>query len=216
MGRRVIAKPSPRLVACALLALVWTIPVRHPQAEQPLLLLFVGDSITAGWQAHPQLWREKYAPYGAGYLGKVGILVEWVMYRVKEGALDKIKPKVTVLMIGTNNIESSSGKKVAAEISGLVHLIRSRSSTRVLLLGILPRDREPGTHNRREIAAANASLATLDDGDYVRFLDMGSRFLEADGTISPTVMPDFVHLSKRGYEIWAEAMQPLLNEMMRK
>jgi len=198
------------------MALVWGTLLQPAHAEDQHRLVFLGDSITAGWHAQPQLWREKYEPYGAVNLGTVGVGVEWVVSRIQEGYLDPIKPNITVLMIGTNNIPGKRGKDAAAEISGLVQLIRSRHpSTRILLLGILPRDREPGSRNRQEIAAANIALAKLDDGDYVRVLDMGPRFLQADGTISTTVMPDFLHLSKLGYEIWAEAMQPLLNAMAR-
>jgi lysophospholipase L1-like esterase len=49
----------------------------------------------------------------------------------------------------------------------------------------------------------------------VKFLDIGSKFLEADGTISKDIMPDALHPSAKGYQIWADAMEPTLAEMMK-
>ena len=68
---------------------------------------------------------------------------------------------------------------------------------------------------RAKISAVNAFLQKLDDGDRTRFLDIGQRFLSAEGTLSREIMPDALHLSRKGYEIWAAAMQPLLDTMMR-
>lgn len=65
------------------------------------------------------------------------------------------------------------------------------------------------------IREANARLARLDDCNFVRFIDINSKFLDPDGRIPKEVMPDQLHPSPAGYRIWAEAIQPLLDEMMR-
>jgi lysophospholipase L1-like esterase len=83
-------------------------------------------------------------------------------------------------------------------------------AARVLLLGIFPVDERPESRRRLDVAAANARIAALDDGDKVFFRDIGARFLEPDGTLSPRVMPDFLHLSPEGYRRWAEAILPTL------
>ncbi len=86
--------------------------------------------------------------------------------------------------------------------------------TRILVLAILPRGEQPGTPDREEIATTNRLLAHLDDGRRVRVLDVGSRLLEPDGRISPETMADFLHPTPRGFRVIAEAMAPLLEEMV--
>jgi beta-glucosidase len=67
---------------------------------------------------------------------------------------------------------------------------------------------------RAKIETINRSLAALDDGDRIRYLDLAPRFLSPGGTLHPSIMPDALHLTAQGYRIWAEAMAPLLKEMM--
>ena len=86
---------------------------------------------------------------------------------------------------------------------------------RVLLLGIFPRGAEATDQFREPIRRINEIIAGLDDGDYVRYLDIGDSFLEPDGSISVDVMGDGLHPTARGYEIWAAAMMPMFTEMLR-
>jgi len=60
----------------------------------------------------------------------------------------------------------------------------------------------------------NQTIQKLDDGDHVRYLDIGHRFLERDGSLSREIMPDFLHLTPKGYEIWAASIEGTLAEMM--
>jgi beta-glucosidase len=83
------------------------------------------------------------------------------------------------------------------------------------LLGIFPRG-EVGAPIRAQLAEVNVALARLDDGKHIRFLDLGASFLERDGMISRAVMPDLLHPSERGYEIWAKAMEGTMAELLAK
>jgi len=190
----------------------------------PVGLLFIGDSITERWKNAPDVWERYYGKYQPANFGIGGDSTQHVIWRIEHGELDHVSPKVVVLMIGTNNTATHTAEQIAAADRKIVGMIRQRlPETRVLLLAIFPRG--PQTHKdkgfyddgvrRMEIIrAVNADLARLDDGDRVRFLDIGPRFLGPDGKIPDDVLQDQLHPTPKGYEIWAEAMQPLLTEMM--
>ncbi|MDP5241195.1 GDSL-type esterase/lipase family protein [Uliginosibacterium sp. 31-16] len=191
--------------------------------EGPVDLLFIGDSITEGWASKaPVLWQQQYGAHRPANFGIGGDRVEHVLWRLDNGELDGIAPKVIVLLIGTNNSASQSGAQIAASIRQIVELItRKRPQSRILLLGIFPRGPRRDASGRMDdavqrlqtIRETNTELAHLDDGQRIRYLDIGPRFLR-DGQIPPELMPDQLHPSLAGYRIWAEAMQPLLDEML--
>jgi lysophospholipase L1-like esterase len=172
-------------------------------------LLFLGDSITQGWNNN-EVWRRFYGPRNAENFGIGGDGTQHVLWRIQNGELEGIQPKVTVLMIGTNNVSSSTPDEIVQGITAIVKELRSRlPKTKILLLGVFPRGEKPASVRER-LKAVNEKIAKLDDGAHVKFLDISQAFLNPDGTISPSVMPDFLHLSSKGYRIWAEAMEPTL------
>lgn len=178
-------------------------------------ILFVGDSITDGWR-NRALWKERYAPLKAADFGIGGDRTEHVLWRLQNGELDGIKPKVIVLMIGTNNTRNNSAPEIVEGITAIVKEFRTRlPDSKVLLLGVFPRDAQPNTPNRVKIKEINTSIAKLDDGRHVKYLDIGEKFLEPDGTMSKEIMPDFLHPSDKGYQIWADAMQETLISLLK-
>lgn len=195
----------------------------------PTGLLFLGDSITEGWNGQAELWQERFGAHQPANFGIGGDQTHHVIWRIENGELANVSPKVVVLMIGTNNSGMHTGAEIAAADTKIVRLIREKlPQAKVLLLAIFPRDARPAQDGsiseaaradaQKRMAAirvANAELAKLDDGANVRFLDLGPKFLAADGSIPRDVMPDQLHLTAAGYRIWAEGMQPLLDEMLR-
>jgi lysophospholipase L1-like esterase len=193
--------------------------------EGPVGLLFLGDSITEGWKEVPEVWGEYFGKYHPANFGIGGDRTQHVLWRIEDGELDDVRPTVVVLMLGTNNTGTNSGEEIAAADRRIVALVRAKlPEAKVLLLAIFPR----GLRKNKEgvmddlldrrleaIRIANAELAKLDDGRAVRFLDISAKFRGADGHIPSAIMPDQLHLSPAGYKIWAEAMQPLLADMMR-
>jgi lysophospholipase L1-like esterase len=176
-------------------------------------LLFVGDSITQGWNENT-VWQRYYGQRHAANFGIGGDRTQHVLWRIQNGELDGIEPKVTVVMIGTNNLDDDTPDEIAQGIKSIVAELRKRlPKTQVLLLAVFPRSPKPDTLRDR-IHSINEKIARLDDGSHVRFLDIGKAFLNADGTISPEVMPDYLHLSTKGYRIWAEAIEPTLWSML--
>ena len=189
------------------------------RTKQPMDVLFLGDSITEGWGKAPEVWKDYYERYQPANFGIGGDQTQHVIWRIEDGELDGIHPKVVVLMIGTNNSAGHTAAQILAADTKIVQLIRAKiPETKVLLLAIFPRGprgKDPWQKQMEVIHAVNTELARLDDGKNVRFLDINHVFLGADGTIPKDLMPDQLHPNAAGYKLWADAMQPLLDEMMR-
>lgn len=173
-------------------------------------VIFVGDSITAGWEGNGKAaWADHFAPLKAVNLGIGGDQTGHVLWRITEGKeLDPISPKAAVVMIGTNNL---SGKHTPEQVAGGVKAIvaelhKQKPTMKVLLLAIFPRSAKPTDAVREKVKATNALLAKLGDGKMVIYKDIGDKFLESDGTLSTDIMPDRLHLSAEGYDIWAKAI----------
>ena len=154
--------------------------------------------------------------------GISGDRTEHVLWRIDHGELDGIHPKAVVLMIGTNNTGReknghlrNSVPEIVQGVTAVVNDIRSKlPDSKILLLGIFPRG-ELDDPQRAQVALINTVIAKLADGKTVRFLDIGSNFLEMDGTLPCSVMPDLLHPNLHGYQIWADAMEPTLSEMLK-
>ena len=178
-------------------------------------ILFMGDSITDGWRGQ-KLWKEKYAPMKAVDFGIGGDRTEHVLWRMANGECEVIKPKVIVLMIGTNNTGANSPPQIVEGITAIVTDFRKRlPQSKILLLGVFPRGEKAGTPIRQKIQDINDQIAKLDDGKVVKYLDIGAKFLDADGTLPKDVMPDALHPNAKGYQIWADAMDPTLQAMLK-
>jgi lysophospholipase L1-like esterase len=195
----------------------------------PIGVLFLGDSITAGWSNAHVAFRKYYGRHHPANFGIGGDQTQHVIWRLENGELEGINPRLVVLMIGTNNTGGHNSAQILAGNAKIISLIRAKlPKTKILLLGIFPRDarkNREGVITDAAIADANArmaiirevnaGLAKMDDGRNVRFLDISSAFLDENGKIPESIMPDQLHLSLEGYERWAKAMDPLFFKMMR-
>ena len=183
-------------------------------------LIFDGDSITDFWMTTGRkIWNDHYAPLNAFDFGISGDQVQHVLWRVQNGQVDGLKPKLVVLMIGTNNMPSPifSPDQIAEGVKVLVQGYEKQCpDAHILLLGIFPRGEHPNDPLRAKITATNQILATFDDGKKVTYLDFGAKLLQTDGTMTRVIMPDFLHPSPAGYQIWADAIQPVIDQYLRK
>jgi lysophospholipase L1-like esterase len=181
-------------------------------------LLFLGDSITQGWNRQKEIFDEHFGKYKPANFGISGDRTQHVLWRIENGELEPpMKPKLIVLMIGTNNSNSDPADKIAAGVEKIVSTARQKTGAKVLLLAVFPRGETPQTaaKQREVIKGVNERIKKLDDGGKnVRFLDIGDKFMNADGTIPKEIMPDYLHLSKEGYERWAKAIDGPVKEMM--
>ena len=194
---------------------------RHEQflariKEGDIEVLFLGDSITDLWPkvgewSWLRLARFKPANFGVG-----GDRTEHLLWRITQGELEGINPKVVVILIGTNNLGAVEGEKPAWVTSALRRIVQNVQqhlpTTKILLLGIFPRDQKTSPL-RQAVAEVNASLSQLANGSQIRFEDFGRSFLDSNGDIPTDVMADGLHLTARGYEIWLANLEPVLEEM---
>ncbi|MBX7168383.1 MAG: GDSL family lipase [Pirellulales bacterium] len=178
-------------------------------------LVFLGDSITQGWNDNA-IWKKHFEAYHPLNLGIGGDRTQHVLYRLQHGNIDGLKPKLVVLMIGTNNSNGNdnTGVEIADGIKAIVAELRKRlPETKVLLLAIFPRGPMPNPQ-REKNAEASRLASEVADGEMVHYLNIGDKFLAADGSLPKDIMPDYLHLSPEGYRIWAEAIEPKVKELM--
>jgi lysophospholipase L1-like esterase len=182
-------------------------------------VVFLGDSITQGWGgAGAPVWKKRFEPLNAANYGIGGDTTREVLYRLNAGVLDGIKPKAVVLMIGTNNfgLPGDSAADTVKGVEAVVASVRKKApESKILLLGIFPRDKAAGTAFRKKIAEANEAIAKLADGKSVVYLDLGKKFLAEDGTLPADIMPDALHPSEKGYGIWADAIEEPLKALLK-
>lgn len=179
-------------------------------------LIFIGDSITQGWEGRgKKVWAKHYTKRNAVNLGIGGDRTQHVIWRLDNGNLHRIKPKAAVIMIGTNNSGSNSSQEIADGVEVIVKQLRKKlPETKVLLLGVFPRGANKADKRRQVNEGANATFKKIADGKSVHYLDIGQKFLNEDGTLPREIMPDLLHLSEKGYTIWAESIEAKLKELM--
>jgi len=185
--------------------------------EGDVNILFVGNSITHGWETTgKKYWDQYYAPRKAVNLGFGWDWTQHVLWRLDHTDFSHISPKLAVVLIGTNN--SNGNDHTAQEIADGIIAVVDRLHTRfpkmkILLLAIFPREPEPCTQ-REKIAEANRLASRIADGKTIHFLDLGSLFLLKEGRLNQALMPDFLHPNEEGYRVWAEAMEPKIRELL--
>ena len=182
-------------------------------------ILFLGDSITQGWETTGKAaWEKHFAPRKAANYGFGGDSTQHVLWRVRNGEFDGLSPKAIVLLIGTNNARHGdfTPEQIAAGIRAILDALAEKCPrTKVLLLGILPRGATAEDPYRIKCEAVNALLPALADGQRVHYLNFNDKLLSADGTLSKEVAPDLLHLSAKGYGIWAEALEAKLTPLLK-
>jgi len=179
-------------------------------------LVFQGDSIT-DMSRGSESWKKTFASYRYATFGIGGDRIQNVLWRLEHGEIGALKPKLVVLLIGTNNIGTTSDDvgDITRGVKAVVDKLRAgHPSAKILVLGIFPREEKADAPVRTTIAKINVMLARqLDDGKTVFVRDIGKVFLEADGTLSTAVSADHLHLTEEGYRRWAEAIAPTVKEL---
>ena len=198
-------------------------------------VVFLGDSITHNWTGRDSIgelddsltlprWKQAMGGFGwnAMGFGYGGDQTQHLLWRLRNGEIARIAPELVVVMIGVNNVWpagnrpiSTPEETVSAIRQILAEIRRQQPKAKILLMGVLPAH-EKGSKIRHEVDRINRLLARIPsyepDGK-IRFLDIGERYLGANGEIPRALMPDLVHPSDAGYAIWAKAIRPYLEEV---
>jgi len=194
-----------------------TVLKRAKDNPGPCDIVFIGDSITQGWEGNGKnVWAKYYGSRKCLNFGVGGDRTQHVLWRFEQGQLEGLQPKAAVLMIGTNNSnkDDNSEADILEGCQAIVKDFRTRlPETKLLICAIFPRGKTFSTQ-RGKILQVNQALARMEDGDMIRYVDFGSQLVEDDGSISKRIMPDYLHLTEQGYEIWAQAIEPQLKAML--
>jgi lysophospholipase L1-like esterase len=184
---------------------------------------FVGDSITRRWGAldYPDFlahWRRTFHGWNAGNFGWGADRTENILWRLENGEIDGVDPKVVVILAGTNNVGREPGDdttvdEVARGVKAIVEACRRKApAATIVLTAIFPRNDNPAVVPT--IVRVNSELAKLADGKSIRFLDVNARLADASGTLLEGMTVDGLHPSLKGYEVWAEGLRPILTELL--
>lgn len=179
-------------------------------------VLFVGDSITAGWDW--QIWEKNFVPLKAANFGIGGDNTGNVLWRLQHGAVGNLQPKLIVLLIGVNNVGGlqESPEQAADGVSRVVQQLQlAWPNSKILLNAVFPFDQDAKSPNRTKVKQLNKIIAKLGNNKTIFFKDYGPLLLEKNGSIAPEIMKDFLHPTPKGYEIWASAMTPDIQALLK-
>jgi lysophospholipase L1-like esterase len=174
---------------------------------------FEGDSITRRWDAtdYPKLmenWNQNFYGWNAGDFGWGADKVENILWRLDNGELDGVNPKVIVLLAGTNNLGSAKADEISRGLEEVVRTMQQKApNATIIVTGIFPRYDKATMIP--EIDKINADLAKLADGKRVRYLSL-------NGKINETMLnaKDKLHPELAGYQVWADALKPMFTEIL--
>ena len=187
-------------------------------------LYFEGDSITRRWEAtHRDNWEQNFGGWKAANFGAGGDRTQNVLYRVQNGELEGVNPKVIVLLIGTNNVgpdpvkgsDAALVKDISNGVKACLKALREKAPrAKILLVGITPRNTDGSTALMPTINRINSRIAKFADGRRIKFLNINDRLADKDGKLYDGMMDDGLHLTDKGYQAWADAMKPTLTEWL--
>lgn len=192
--------------------------LRRVRETERANVIFLGDSITQGWEGGgSEHWARAFAPLGALNLGVSGDRTENVLWRLEQAPLGKLRPQAIVLLIGTNNLGhgTHTGEQTLAGIQRVIATVRAQApEARLFVLEVFPRG-ERFNAMRGELAQLNQALRAQQAALGCETLALGDRWVQPDGSIRTSDMPDHLHLSPSAYGQWADALEPVLRAAMR-
>ncbi len=178
------------------------------QHDDDIQLVFLGDSLTRRWEDNSDVWDRYFSEYQAANFGVGSDCLEHITWRILNGELDGINPKVIIVLAGTNNLDQDSEETIVHGIQDIVEIIQKKlQQTQIVLLGLLPRNRnDTGIDYVRKIRRINSNLHAFYANSQIAFRDIGTLLVNEHGVlnehdvVSNTIMPDGLHLNRAGYD----------------
>ena len=189
--------------------------ILHMKEGYDIQLVFLGDSLTRRWEDNIDLWNKYFSGYGAVNFGVGGDCLENIKWRIMNGELDGIDPKVIIVLAGTNNLDKDSEETIVGGIQDILGIVQQKlRNTSIVILGLLPRNNDgTGIHYAQKIGSINRQVAALYAGTEIIFRDIGTVLINEHGVVSETIMPDGLHLNRNGYEIVGPKLREIINEL---
>jgi lysophospholipase L1-like esterase len=181
-------------------------------------VICLGDSLTWGWDDYRRLWKEQVTPQTTAFWAIGGDATNQLLWRIEHGELDSQHPKLVILLIGTNNtLVKNDAEDMAQSIDVILQAIKTRCpAARILLLGLLPQGYRKNDSNRRLFEQVNLRLPAIANVRGAFFRNPGQHLLEADDSLSTTISYDGTHLTEAGYRRLAEALGPIVRELLKE
>ena len=188
-------------------------------------LYFLGDSITRRWGCtDPQWsamlanWKENFYGWNAVDFGWGGDTIQNMLWRVQNGELDGVNPKVIVILAGTNNVGRRPGgeQKVTDILTAykalLVTCREKAPGAKFVLTAIFPRN--DSMEVLQEIAKINQGIAKMADGETIFYVNVNDKMADADGNLFDGMTVDKLHPTVKGYQVWADGLRPILTKLL--
>jgi lysophospholipase L1-like esterase len=187
---------------------------------------FAGDSITRRWGAtdYPEFlanWNWNFHGWNAANFGWGGDTIANILWRLQHGELDRVNPKIIVVLAGTNDIGSAASRVsdedriagISRGIRAILNLCQQKAPEAVIvLMGITPRNDRRGLMTT--VNQINERIARFADGKKIRYLNINDQLADRDGVLRQGMSPDGLHLSVKGYQVWADALRPIFSEIL--
>jgi len=191
----------------------------------PIDLYMEGDSITDFWKSRfAANWNRNLGGWKPADFGISGDRTQNLLYRIENGELDGVNPKVIVLNIGTNNLawNATYGMNTVEDtvkgVKAVIDALQAKApKAKILLIGIMPRNDTGKTPPEiwQNICKANEQIAKFADDKTIKFVNLNDKMADKDGKLFPGIMgSDNLHPADKGYQIWADAMKPILTEWL--
>lgn len=190
-------------------------------------IVLIGNSITHFWGGEPkvghsngpQTWASLFGSYHVLNLGFGWDRIQNALWRLDHGELDGLYPRIVIINIGTNNTSQTQNARmntapeIVEGIKALCMRVRSKvPEAKIIIMGVFPREQSP-THPRRMlINEINRLLSAFANENKITYVDLTTKMVSPDGTISKEIMFDFCHPTEKGYQIWADQIRNLLSE----
>ncbi|MGA3190120.1 MAG: GDSL-type esterase/lipase family protein [Bryobacteraceae bacterium] len=183
-------------------------------------LYFEGDSITRRWGAtdYPDLlanWKQSFFGWNAADFGWGADKTQNILWRLENGELDGVNPKVVVLLAGTNNLSTGTAEEITRGLEAILQTIHQKApAAAIVIMGIFPRNDNMAF--LPVIETINANLAKLADGQKIRYLNINGKLAGPDGKLFDGMMnaKDKLHPIAKGYQVWADALKPVLTDLL--
>ena len=192
-------------------------------------IYFEGDSIARRWGTSDAAWAQNLTNWNTNFFGWNAADFGWgadltqnILWRLENGELDGVNPKIIVLLAGVNNVGTQAGNDAKVEdvtkgIKAIVDICQKKApDATIILTGIFPRNNSGGNTLAviPTINKINDNLAKFADGKKIRYLNVNDKLADKDGKLFDGMTVDNLHPTPKGYQVWADGLKPIFTELL--